>query len=276
MEIQLLAIDMDGTTLNSQNTLSPANQETLQRAVNAGVLVVPATGRQFSGLPPELEKVNGIRYYLCSNGAVVFDRQEQKILHSDLMSTEQALLAYSEISHWKSSSSDVYIDGKAYTTASRYKDPLAFGVGALHLETYLASRIPVDSLPDFIQQNQLHPEKIFSAFADLAELKTCWNALCAQPEFAVTSSMPNAIEVTNVSATKGGGLKALANILSIPREAVMAVGDGLNDLTMLDWAGVSIAMGNADKTVQQHAHYITATCDEDGLAKAVNHFLFPD
>lgn len=274
MKIQLLAIDMDGTTLNSQNTLSPINQKALQKAVNAGILVVPATGRQFSGLPPELEKLSGIRYYLCSNGAVVYDRQEQKILHSDLMETEQALRAYREISLCKSASSDIYIDGKAYTNSIRYAHPIDYGVDARHLDTFLASRSPLENLPDFIEHNQLRPEKIFSIFKDTEEWQSCWNTLCTWPEIAVTNSISNAIEVTNVTATKGSGLQALAKILQIPQEAVMAVGDGLNDVTMLDWAGVSVAMGNAENDVRQHAEFITDTCDNDGLAKATLRFCF--
>lgn len=274
MNIQLLAIDMDGTTLNRKNALSPATRNALQRAADAGILVVPATGRQFFGLPPELEAVHGIRYYLCSNGAVVFDRQEEKILHCDLMQPSQALRALAEISRWESAVTDVYIAGKAYTTIDRYQAPLRFGVDALHIKTFLASRIPVKSLPDLIRQKQLQPEKIFSIFLNTTEHKTCWDVLCAQPDLAVTNSIPNAIEVTNVTATKGGGLQALAAHLHIPQDAVMAVGDGLNDLTMLDWAGISVAMGNADINVKRHARYETASCDEDGLAKAVERFLF--
>ncbi len=274
MSIKILAVDMDGTTLNSQNTLSAGNQEVLQRAINAGVLVVPATGRQFSGLPPQLEKINGIRYYLCSNGAVVYDRMQQKILHQDLMSCELALRALTEISSYKSSYMDLYINGKAYTSKARYQDPLKYGVSVLHEKTFLASRIPVDDIAAFLTGTQSCPEKIFSIFNDTDDFLTCWKKLETWPEVSITNSINNSIEVTHCTATKGEGLKALAGLLNVPRDSVMAVGDGLNDISMLDWAKTSVAMGNADGKVCEHASFKTADCDHDGLAKAIERFVF--
>ena len=274
MKIQLLAIDMDGTALNRRNTLSSRNQEALQAAVDSGVYVVPATGRQFSGLPPELEKVHGIRYYLCSNGAVVYDRMENRILHQDLMNCELALRAMRKICEYSSASSDIYINGKAFTSTARYASPQKFGVDKLHEKTFLASRTPEADLVEFLSKSQLRPEKIFTIFQDSSEYSRCWQELCTWPEIALTTSIENALEVTNRTATKGGGLQALADILGIAAESVMAVGDGLNDISMLDWAGASVAMGNANEAVKSHARFLTADCDTDGLALAVGRWIF--
>ncbi len=275
MKIQLLAIDMDGTALNHRNTLSSRNQEALQAAVDSGVYVVPATGRQFSGLPPELEKVHGIRYYLCSNGAVVYDRMENRILHQDLMSCELALRTMRKICEYSSASSDIYINGKAFTSTERYAFPKKFGVDKLHEKTFLASRTPEADLVEFLSKSQFRPEKIFTIFQDSSECNRCWQELCTWPEIALTTSIENALEVTNHTATKGGGLRALAKILGIAAKSVMAVGDGLNDISMLDWAGASVAMGNANETVRSHARFLTADCDADGLALAIDRLILP-
>ncbi|MCH3972122.1 MAG: Cof-type HAD-IIB family hydrolase [Oscillospiraceae bacterium] len=274
MNIKLLAIDMDGTALNSMNTLSPGNQAALERAVQAGIYVVPASGRQYTGLPPELEKVKGIRYYLCSNGAVVYDRAQKKVLHQDLMSCSLALRILAQLQQYKSASADVYIDGKAYTSTEKYQNPSQFGVDPYHVKNFLRSRTPKDSLSAFVRGGHLRPEKVFSLFLDLQECRQCWDVFSAWPELAVTKTIESTIELTNRTATKGGGLKALASLLNLSPAEVMAIGDGHNDLPMLDWAGTSVAMGNASDQVKQHASFVTDSCDSDGLAKAITRFLF--
>ncbi|ARP50147.1 Cof-type HAD-IIB family hydrolase [Caproicibacterium sp. XB2] len=273
MNIKLLAIDMDGTTLNSKNTLSAENQAALECAIQSGVYIVPTTGRQYSGLPPELQKVHGIRYCLCSNGAVVYDCLQKKVLYQDLMDCSLALRVLDELSCYPDVSCDVYIGGKAYTTIEHYQDPMKYGISPVHLKSFLDSRTPVPDLQQFVRSQHLRPEKVFSIFQEMQECRHCWDQFCTWPELAVTTSLENVIELTSATATKGNGLQVLAGLLHIPQEAVMAVGDGHNDITMLDWAGTSVAMGNANAQIRQHAAFVTDDCDHDGLAKAVRRFI---
>ena len=90
----------------------------------------------------------------------------------------------------------------------------------------------------------------------------------------VTTSFYNVVEVNDRRATKGEGLRVLSSLLSIPQEAVMAVGDGLNDFSMIEWAGLGVAMENAEPAVKAQADAVTSLCDDDGLAKAINHWIF--
>lgn len=270
---RMLAIDMDGTTLNRHNTLSPRNRDALIRAVDAGVFVVPATGRLYSGLPPELEDVPGIRYYLCSNGAVVYDKADHRILHQVLMRPETAVWALRIITA-HGGMADLYLNGRAYTSHKRYAHPLQYGVQPNHVETFRRSRTPVADLADFLEKQKEPVEKVFSIFQDMQARARCWDILTANDHLAVTTSFETVIEVTDREATKGGGLRALAAYLEVPRAEVMAVGDGCNDLSMLDWAGLGVAMGNAVALVQSRADVTTGSCDDDGLAQAVDRWIF--
>lgn len=272
---RILAIDMDGTALNSSNTLSPANRRALARATAAGVAVVPATGRLYAGLPGELDAVPGIRYFLCSNGAVVYDRPAHRILHQVLLPSALAVSALHLLAA-HGGMADVYMEGRAYTSRERYENPLACGVLPGHVGTFLHSRTPVEDLAGFVAGHGRPVEKIFSIFHDMCARAACWDRLTADTRLAVTTSYANAIEITDRAATKGGGLRALSAYLHVPQAQIMAVGDGHNDIPMLDWAGLGVAMGNAAGSVKNHADALTGGCDADGLAQAIDRWiLFP-
>lgn len=91
-----------------------------------------------------------------------------------------------------------------------------------------------------------------------------------------TQSAPNNLELTAPGVHKARALRTLSEVLHIPREAIMAVGDGLNDLEMLTWAGLGVAMGNAWPEVAAVAGWTAPTCDQDGVAAAVHRFILAD
>ena len=92
------------------------------------------------------------------------------------------------------------------------------------------------------------------------------------PHALFTSSVPNNIEVNDVTANKGDGMKYVAEYLNIPVEATMAFGDGLNDLSMIQTAGIGVAMGNACRELLEIADHVTTDCDHDGVAEGIRTF----
>ena len=95
-------------------------------------------------------------------------------------------------------------------------------------------------------------------------------------DLAVSSSHPQNVEINQSGANKGQALQALASYLDIPIEKTFAFGDGLNDLSMIQEAGIGVAMANACEAVIEAADYVTASCDEDGVAKAVEKFCLTE
>jgi Cof subfamily protein (haloacid dehalogenase superfamily) len=96
----------------------------------------------------------------------------------------------------------------------------------------------------------------------------------AFPDLVVTTSIVNNIEINSREATKGNALKKLAAYLGIPLNETMAFGDDRNDITMLQAAGVGVAMGNAGEEVKRAADYVTDDCNSSGVAHAMKHFLW--
>ena len=99
-----------------------------------------------------------------------------------------------------------------------------------------------------------------------------WQRVESLGGLVLTSSLPDNIEVNALGADKGHALEALAQRLGIPREKVMALGDNGNDVTMLEYAGVSVCMGDGSDSAKAAAKYLTAPHTEDGLAKAIRKF----
>jgi len=94
------------------------------------------------------------------------------------------------------------------------------------------------------------------------------------PGILATSSSPQNIELNQDTANKGDALLALADRLGVPREKTLAFGDGLNDVSMIRAAGVGIAMDNAEDVVKEAADWVTASCDEDGVARGIEKYIF--
>ena len=92
-------------------------------------------------------------------------------------------------------------------------------------------------------------------------------------QIEITTSKPQYLEFTHKEATKGRALEYLANLKGIERESVIAIGDSYNDISMLQYAGLAIAMGNAPEEVKAHADYVTGINDEDGVAQAIHRFV---
>jgi Cof subfamily protein (haloacid dehalogenase superfamily) len=136
-------------------------------------------------------------------------------------------------------------------------------------------RTPVPELKAFLKERASGVQKIQIFFRDM-ELREKMLKLLPEefPDLVVTTSIINNIEINSREATKGNALKKLAEYLEIPLESTVAFGDDTNDISMLREAGIGVAMGNSDKTVKQVADCITDDCDNDGVAHAINHFLW--
>lgn len=96
----------------------------------------------------------------------------------------------------------------------------------------------------------------------------------AYERYTIVRSSPNFLEILNKDADKGKGVAQMAEYLNIPRENVMCIGDHGNDLAMVKYAGVGVAMGNAEPSIKEAAQFVTTTNQEDGVAVAINKFVF--
>lgn len=267
---RLIALDLDGTLLNSKKELSPANDAALRQAHDRGAEIVIATGRFFTALPEFLRTLPYVRYYLTVNGAKLYDRQDDHVLYQAEIPWRQAI----EIMEYFDTLPviyDCYLGDAAYMSASMLAQADDYACSDFYRKM-MQLRQPVPSLKNYLAERRQDVQKTMCLFRDMELREQLLRSLPGRfPGTVVTSSIPNNIEFNHLRATKGAALLALAELLGIAREAIIAFGDDFNDITMLQAAGAGVAMGNAFAEVKQAADAVTADCDHDGVAEYLKH-----
>lgn len=269
----IIALDLDGTLLNSDKQLSEGNRRALERAFEAGYAIVPTTGRFYGGMPACIRELPFIRYIITINGAEVADLATGEVIYSAEIPNERALAVY-EAMDSENVLYDCYQHNAAFMSAA-HKERIDDMVSSDHYREMLHRlRRSVPDLKVFLRENGEDVQKIQLFTVDRAlrlhlmeKLPTMFEGL------AVSSSVIDNIEINDCRAHKGAALLALAEHLGLSREDTFAFGDGLNDLTMLREAGIGFAMENGEAEVKAVADRVTAGCDEDGVARGIEAIL---
>jgi Cof subfamily protein (haloacid dehalogenase superfamily) len=270
MSIKLIAVDMDGTILRTDKTVSAHTTAALQKAVECGCIVVPASGRVANNLPKNVLSLPGIRYAVTSNGASVVDLFEKRSVYSDPMDSQTPALLRELIGG--GFFAEAYCGGSAYSDRAAFEVLLRRNPPEKLLEFIRASQIFVDDLPGYLESRGTRVEKINIPFLPPEEREGIYHRLEAAGKYTLCSSLWGNIEINRADCSKGRALEHLIGLLGIRREEVLAVGDGGNDLEMLRFAGIGVAMKNALPEVLAAADFVTASNDEDGAALAIEKF----
>lgn len=271
--IKLIALDMDGTVFNEAKEVTKATKQAIQQAIEQGVVVVPATGRPVSGLPEEVIEIPGVRYAITSNGARIVDLATGETLHEALMSSTKAIEVLEAILEFDGAP-EVYIGGKCYSEGDRLEKSMTFENLSEALKRYIKkTRNSVDSLIEYVQAQKTGVEKIHMMFENMEARTMAMAAAARIKDIDLSFASSFNMEITAIPANKGDAVLALADILGIQREKTMACGDSLNDKTMIQKVGFSVAMGNAEPEIKALADYVTRTNDEDGVAYAIQEFV---
>jgi len=263
MSVKLVAIDLDDTLLDNSRTISPRARAAIAAAVAQGVTVTVATGRMFPSALPYARQLGLDVPLITYNGALVrCGLSGETLLHKPLdPAAAGAVLALFRERGWYV---QVYLDDVLYVrerdaSARRYEE--IAGVTA----------VPVG---DGLWSLAGAPTKML-AMADperIPAIDAAVRAACGRRVYTAASK-PYYLEITHPDATKGAALAFLAGRLGIGRGAVMAIGDSVNDLDMIEYAGLGVAMGNAGEQVREAADAVTAANDADGVAAAIEEFV---
>lgn len=266
--IELVAIDMDGTLLDPAHKLTPRVKQAIAEARALGVHIVLTSGRPVPGLAPFLQEL-GIEgdddYCIACNGGLV-----QRIGPRETV--VEYPLSFDDFVYCEQVAREIGVHFQALDAQRMYtpnRDISIYTVADSHLSRMpLSYRRVADMDPgmSFIKLMMIdEPEVLDAAIARLPAALT--------ERFAVLKSAPFFLEVFDRRAGKGPSLQKLAEHLGIDRANVMAIGDQENDLTMLQYAGTSVAMGNAIDAVKAVARFETASNSEDGVAQAIERFV---
>jgi len=272
--IGIIALDLDGTLLTSEKTLSSGNLAALQRAAEMGIEIVPSTGRFFSGMPQFLRDLPFIRYAITINGAYVLDRQQDAAVYRADIPWQQAvdIMAFLDTLPVVY---DCYLDNTGWITAEHKVRADSIIHNPHYLKMVRDLRRDVPELKDFLAQRQTDVQKV-QLFTDDSQLRLrLLQQLSRQFDgLSVSSATDQNVEINSLHANKGEALLALARHLGIGEKQTMAFGDGLNDLSMIRAAGIGVAMANGEEEVKAQADYVTLSNDVDGVAAAIEQFCF--
>ena len=271
-DIRLIALDLDGTTLTTKRQLTERTQKALEAAIKKGVQVVIATGRAYSALPEDIFKIEGIKYFLTSNGASIMDISEDKRIYSNcidaaaLENTVSLLRKYDFMMEF-------FIKGHAYVDRVIYDKIAGMAFTEYHKNYIKNTRIPVEGLLDFALLHKEEIENINVNFENQNDRSMMREVLAKLPNVTLTTSFDHNLEIGGATTSKADAIRMLCDELGISEGQVMACGDSPNDIAMLQAAGFPVAMGNAKDELKQIAKYITLTNDEDGVAEVVEKFV---
>ncbi len=275
-DIRIVALDLDGTLLDSQKRLSGANRAALEKAAARGILIVPTTGRFFGMMPAAIRDLPFVRYAITINGAQVYDRETDTAIVREEIPLGRAL-ELMRLLDGHDVIYDCYRSNWGWMTESLQAKAADYATDEHYLRMIREFRNPVPELKAHLRETAAEGDvqkiMLFSrndsdTSGVLAEITREVNA--RSPDIRVTASTRNNIELNSATAHKGRALERLAEHLGLTLANCMAFGDGLNDLTMVEAAGVGVAMANAVEEVKRVAKVVTASNDEDGVAKALD------
>lgn len=271
MTIKLIALDLDGTTLNNDRAISKANKTTLEKAISQGINVVIATGRAFSALPEDVFAIKGIQYVLTSNGAVITDLRTDRVVYENCIAADAVVEAVNLLRQYDFMI-ETFVQGKAYIEKSVYDTIKESRLSFRHVDYVLTTRRPLEGLYDFILENKEHIENINVNFEHQSDRAKMRKVLAELPNTTLTTSFDHNLEIGGATTSKAAALRELESKLDVKPEEMMAIGDSPNDIAMMKLAGMPVAVGNAKDEVKEIAKYITGTNHEDGVAQAVRKF----
>lgn len=269
MGVKLIAFDLDGTAIVKHSSLPEANRAALLEAHSRGVMLVPATGRM-KGFIPRCITALPVGYAITSNGGVVYDMADGRPIIENLISNDTARAVQRVLDGY-----DVYLEyytgGEAITrTGMPEKSRSHYGMPEAKW-TFVDGKdyTFTDNFGEMLASTGLCPEKINLPYLPEGVRGEIWERLSGIDGIRLTSSIPDNIEINSTAANKGGALRELCGQLGIDMGDVLALGDNGNDLTMLEAAGVSAAMGDGSGDAKTAATFVTAAHHMDGLAEAI-------
>ncbi|TDT57234.1 Cof-type HAD-IIB family hydrolase [Fonticella tunisiensis] len=263
---KLIALDMDRTLLRDDKSLSEKTIHAVRKARERGIRVVIASGRPTKGIRNYLEALGLVSeedYVISYNGALVQNVKTGEIISKNVLLGKDVHVIY-ELS--KKLGLHIHAFSKEHGLITPRDNPYT------QIES-IVNGFPIKEM-DFSKVS-MDDEIIKMAIAEEEEILT--NAIKCIPEelsqrYTMVRSMPRSLEILSPNSNKGRGVEALAKHLGIKREEVICVGDAENDMHMIEFAGLGVAMGNATDSLKRIADYVSKSNEEDGVAHVIEKF----
>ena len=269
---RLISVDLDGTLLNSEKHVSAENREAIRAFTENGGYLVPNTGRSYLEMPKEIRDLPGVRFFICSDGSDIYDKETDTRISLGMDRTETAAV-YRAIAEYDTFIMLHYGDN-TYVDLDRTDDDTMTHYGMdvfFHAQAHACPHVA--DFDNFCKTRE-DTGMICIFFADLEKRKACREKLTGMG-YCVVSTASHNLEVFSQKAGKGNAITALADHLGMPKEALIAVGDGENDVTMFEAVGLALATANGRDFVKDAADAVICTNDEHIIPYIMEKYVNP-
>ena len=268
LKYKLVAIDMDGTLLNSENKVTDRTRKAIENARNQGTHIVIATGRILKSALHYSESLGLKNPLIACNGAIIVD-EFQNVIYEKHIEKKNVIdiidLAKSEGIYFH------FYDRSSFYSNVRVEEVLKFyNEGSKTMDINL--KIFKDT-EEIMNMKDLNVYKFIFIDNNKDKLHRFREKIEKFENINTSSSWINNIEAMGNNVSKGEALKELCKILNVEAKEVVSIGDSENDLSMLKFSGLGVAMGNGDKDIKERSNYITDSNDDDGVAKVIEKFI---
>ncbi len=271
MNYKLICVDMDGTLLNNKKEVSARNLETIGKAHEAGVKIVITTGRIFVSANYYGDLIGVKAPIIASNGAYVREKDKNESIYEQGLEKSQCRIIIDLLKKY-------HIIPQFYTSDTIYTQEIEYS--AL-MYTEANKTVPpnrqvkikiIDNWEEMLESD-VKIIKAMAADIDKETIQEAKKEFLKLGEFEVVSSMNNSFELMKNGTSKGAAVKKICEYYGINRSETICIGDNENDLSMIKFAGLGVAMGNGTEVVKKEADYITLSNENDGVAHVIEKFV---
>jgi len=274
MKYKLICIDMDGTLLNSNHKISEISKTSIRKARDMGIHVVISTGRTYDDAVAYSDLIGINSPVIACNGAIIKEKYGDDVIHKSVINEElcKELLGIFKIYNVKPIFNSVY---KIHCGDLKLKIAMEY----LKIRGFMNRTVKLDYIKnegkwfDVFKNEKNNIIKCEIINTNKKKLDKLRKELENVSGIEITSSSNHNIEITKNGASKGKAIEILANYYNIKKEEIIAIGDSDNDLSAIEFAGMGVAMGNANESVKKKSNFVTDTNDNDGVAKVIDQFI---
>lgn len=272
MKYKMICVDMDGTLLNNKKEVTEKTKKALRMADEAGVKIVIATGRLFTSANYYADLVGLKTPIISANGAFIREKDKNEVIYEALLGKENCYRILDIIKNFE-------IIPNFHTTNTIFTEKLNAHVNNYikfnerHNEDNKIQIVFVESWEEVFEKYQNSILKFTTIDEDIEKIERAKAEVAKCNGLETVSSSKGNFEAMCQGVSKGRAVEILAAYYNISREEVICVGDSENDISMIEFAGLGVAMGNGDKEVKDIAQFVTLSNEEDGVAKVIEKYI---
>ena len=270
MNYKLLALDMDGTVLNSQKKISPRTKLAIENLLKRGVYVVVSTGRGLVELNDYREDFKAMNYGIVISGGMIYDFKNDNPIKIHAVD-EETILKLIDFGLETQAMVHMLSVNQSVAREEDIQNMAAFGMGVYH-DMFDKICIRCDDPKKYVREHPGEVVKVNLYHRDKISRDKNFERI-SKLNLSISYAEAFNLEMSPANVTKGSGLRELCDFLKIDLAETVAIGDADNDKEILQTAGLSIAMGNASDEIKKIADFVTLDNDSDGVAAAIEKFF---